>query len=102
MRPSAERIGGSEEYVALSRERQQLINSLGRMYDDQVDLFWKEFEHAVTRRGWAQALVSAEKLQRIENNKKGMRDLIDLYFDLQDPDQEIEVPFVEPVEATEI
>ena len=102
MRPSAKRLGGSEEYVALSQEKQQLLNNLGRMYDDQVDLFWKEFERAVTRRGWAQALVSAEKLQRIENNKKGMRDLIDLYFDLQDPDQEIEVPFVEPVEATEI
>ena len=88
--------------MALSQEKQRLLNNLGTMYHDQVDLFWKEFEHAVTRRGWSQALVSAEKLQKIENNKKGMRDLIDLYFNLQDPDQEIEEPFVEPIKPTEI
>ncbi len=87
MRPGQNRTGSSEEYVALSLEKQKLLNRLGMTFDAEADKAWKGFERALYAVSWVQALKMAEQLTLLHKNKAVMKELIEVYFKLEDPAQ---------------
>lgn len=87
MRPGQNRTGTTEEYVALSLEKQKLLNRLGLTYDTEADKVWKGFERALYAGQWGQSVKLAEHLLLLQRNKDVMKELIEVYFKLEDPAQ---------------